>query len=111
MNKNIVFNKYYRNLRQNIFSDLEIAEFMKVWSNFKRLQFQYRLLLVCNKLEKIKIPIIEVPIFRFFSKFLDFMRWKVFDILWLLINGRYFQPFGLTVFCRSSRWRKNYFYG
>lgn len=99
MRKNIVFNKYYRNLRQNIFSDLEIAEFMKVWSNFKRLQFQYRLLLICNKLEKMKIPIIEFPIFRFLSKFLDFMRWKVFDILWLLINGRYFQPFGLTVFC------------
>lgn len=99
MNKNIVFNKYYRNLRQNIFSDLEIAEFMKVWSNFKRLQFQYRLLLVCNKLEKMKIPIIEVPIFRFFSKFLDFMRWKLYDLFILFINGKKFNLFGVTIFC------------
>ena len=44
MNKNIIFNKYYRNLRNNIFDKLEFNEFMEVYAKFKRLNFQYNLL-------------------------------------------------------------------
>lgn len=99
MNKNIIFNKYYRNLRNNIFDRLEFNEFMEVYSKFKRLNFQYKLLKICNNLESYDIPVIEIPILRFLSKLLDFMRWKFYDFLMLLINGRKFDLYGLTIFC------------
>lgn len=99
MSKNIIFNKYYRNLRNNIFDRLEFNEFMEVYAKFKRLNFQYKLLKICNKLESYDIPVIEIPVLRFFSKLLDFMRWKFYDILMLLINGRKFDLYGLTIFC------------
>ena len=99
MNKNIIFNKYYRNLRNNIFDKLEFNEFMEVYAKFKRLNFQYNLLKICNKLESYDIPVIEIPVLRFFSKLLDFMRWKFYDFLMLLINGRKFDLYGLTIFC------------
>ena len=99
MNKNIVFNKYYRHLRENIFDRLDFNEFMEVYSKFKKLNFQYKLLKICNKLESYDIPVIEIPVLRFFSKLLDFMRWKFYDFLMLLINGRKFDLYGLTIFC------------
>ena len=55
MSKNIIFNKYYRNLRTNIFDRLEFNEFMEVYAKFKRLNFQYKLLKICNKLESYDI--------------------------------------------------------
>lgn len=99
MKNNIVLNKYYRNLRKNVFSDVDINEFMDIWLKFKRLKFQYRLLKIAEKLESIDVKVIEIPIFRFISKFLDFIRWKVYDLLMLIINGRKFNLYGLTVFC------------
>lgn len=99
MNKNVVFNKYYRNLRTNVFDRLEFNEFMEVYAKFKRLNFQYKLLQICKKIESYDIPVIEIPILRFFSKFIDFMRWKIYDFLMLLINGRKFNLYGLTIFC------------
>lgn len=99
MNKNIVFNKYYRNLRTNVFDRLEFNEFMEVYAKFKRLNFQYKLLQICKKIESYDIPVIEIPILRFFSKFIDFIRWKIYDFLMLLINGRKFNLYGLTIFC------------
>jgi len=99
MSKNIIFNKYYRNLRTNIFDRLEFNEFMEVYAKFKRLNFQYKLLKICNKLESYDIPVIEIPVLRFFSKLLDFMRWKFYDFLMLVINGRKFDLYGLTIFC------------
>ena len=99
MSKNIIFNKYYRNLRNNIFDRLEFNEFMEVYAKFKRLNFQYKLLKICNKLEIYDIPVIEIPVLRFLSKLLDFIRWKFYDFLMLLINGRKFDLYGLTIFC------------
>lgn len=99
MNKNIVFNKYYRNLRTNVFDRLEFNEFMEVYAKFKRLNFQYKLLQICKKIESYDIPVIEIPVFRFFSKLLDFFRWKLYDLLMVIINGRKFNLYGLTIFC------------
>lgn len=99
MNKNIVFNKYYRNLRTNVFDRLEFSEFMEVYAKFKRLNFQYKLLQICKRIELYKIPVIEIPVVRFFSKLLDFFRWKLYDLLMLIINGRKFNLYGLTIFC------------
>ena len=99
MNKNVVFNKYYRNLRTNVFDRLEFNEFMEVYAKFKRLNFQYKLLQICKRIELYKIPVIEFPILRFFSKFVDFIRWEIYDFLMLLINGRKFNLYGLTIFC------------
>jgi len=104
MSKNIVFNKYYRNLRNNVFDKLEFSEFMEVHSKFKKLNFQYKLLQICKKLESYTIPVIEIPILRFLSKFLDFLRWKFYDVLMLIINGRKFDLYGLTIFCGRQRW-------
>lgn len=96
--KNIVLNKYYRNLRKNVFYDLPIEEFTEVFCKFKKLKFDYKLLQICKKLENINIPRIEIPIFRFFSMLLDLFRWLVYDILWTIINGKVFKPYGLTCF-------------
>lgn len=98
-NKNIVLNKYYKDLRENIFNKLEINEFMEVYEKFKRLSFQYRILQMANKIERINIPRIEIPIFRFLSMIVDFIRWKIYDLLLLIINGRLFEEYGLTIYC------------
>ena len=42
MSKNIVFNKYYKKLRNNVFNDIDINEFMEIWTKFKRLKFQMK---------------------------------------------------------------------
>ena len=97
-NKNITLNKYYRHLRNDVFQNLSIEEFSEVFEKFKKLKFDYKLLQICNKIEKIKIPRIEVPIFRFISMFVDFIRWLVYDLLWTIINGKIFKPYGLTCF-------------
>lgn len=68
MKNNIVFNKYYRNLRENVFNKLEIQEFLEVYTKFKRLNIQYKLLRISNFLEKITIPTLDVPIIRIFYK-------------------------------------------
>lgn len=103
--KNIILNKYYRKLRKNVFQDLSIDEFMEVFKKFKKLKFDYRLLTICNYIEKIKIPRIEIPILRFLSMILDLIRWLIYDLLFTLINGKIFKPYGLTVFCgRQGRW-------
>lgn len=99
MKKNVVLNKYYRNLRNNVFEDLEITEFLEVYTKFKRLKMQYRFLQIANLLEKINIPTVEIPIFGFFIKLINFIRWKLYDLFMLLINGRQFNLFGVTIFC------------
>lgn len=102
MKKNVVLNKYYRNLRNNVFQDIDIGEFMEIWLKFKRLKIQYTLLKIAEKIERLDIRVIEIPIFRFFSKLLDFMRWKIYDLLMLCINGKTFNLYGVTCYCRSS---------
>lgn len=97
-NKNITLNKYYRHLRNDVFQNLSIEEFSEVFEKFKKLKFDYNLLQICNKIEKIHIPRIEMPILRFLSMFIDFTRWLVYDLLWTIINGRIFKPYGLTCF-------------
>lgn len=99
MKKNIVLNKYYRDLRKNVFNDLEMQEFIQVYTKYKRLKFQYRLLQITNCLEKIEIPKVEIPIFRFIFKLIDFIHWKLYDFLMLLINGRVFNLYGVTCYC------------
>lgn len=98
MSKNMVFNKYYRHLRKDIFTDLSVEDFTEVFEKFKKLKFDYKLLKICNKIERINIPRIEIPILRFFSMFLDLLRWLVYDLLWTIINGKVFKPYGLTCF-------------
>lgn len=66
--KNVVFNKYYRNLRENVFDNLEIQEFLEVYTKFKRLNIQYKLLKIANFLELVTIPTLDVPIIRLFYK-------------------------------------------
>ena len=96
--KDITLNKYYKNLRKNVFNDLPIEEFMEIFQKFKKLKFDYKLLKICNKIERINIPRIELPIFRFFSMLLDLIRWLVYDLLYTIINGKVFKPYGLTCF-------------
>ena len=108
MRKNIIFNKYYRNLRTNVFDTLEFNEFMEVYSKFKKLNFQYKLLKICNKLESYNLPVIQIPLLKFFTKLLDFMRWKFYDFLMSLINGKLFNLYGVTCYCGRQRWGKNY---
>lgn len=95
----IVLNKYYRYFRQTVFSDLELSEYLEVFSKFKRLNFQFHCLKIAKFIEKLSIPLIEFPILRFFLKLLDFIRWKIYDFFIFLIQGTRFNHFGLTIFC------------
>lgn len=99
MRKNITLNKYYKNFRNNVFNNLEIAEFMEVYIKDKKLKTQYKLLQICYFLEKIKIIRIEIPLLKFFTMLIDFIRWKIYDFIISLINGRTFNLYGVTCFC------------
>jgi len=106
MKKNIIFNKYYRYLRNNVFQDLEISEFIEVYTKFKRLSVQYKLLRFANFLERLNIPKVEVFLFRFIFKLIDFIRWKIYDLCILLINGRTFNLFGVkALICTNIHYR------
>lgn len=103
-NKDMTLNKYYKNLRKNVFNDLSIEEFSEVFIKFKKLKFDYRLLQICNKIERLNIPRIEIPFLRFFSMLIDLIRWLVYDLFWTIINGKVFKPYGLTCFVGRQRW-------
>lgn len=109
--KDITINKYYKHLRKNVYEDIPIEEFMEVFTKFKKLKFDYKLLQICKKIERIKIPRIEFPILRFFSMLLDLIRWLVYDLLWAIINGKVFKPYGLTCFVGRQGGRKDYKHG
>ena len=111
MKKNIIFNKYYRHLRKNVFADVEMPEFLQIFNKFLRLSRQYRLLQFAEFLEKIHIPKSEIPFIRFIFMFLDFLRWKIYDLCLTIINGKIFKPYRLDRILWSSRWGKNYIYG
>lgn len=90
--------KEYEKIRNN-FSELNEFEFSYVLENYKRLKFQYRCLQICNKLEKINIHKSEVFLLKFFFKLVDFIRWKFYDLFYLLIIGKKFNLYGVTCFC------------
>lgn len=93
-----IYNKYYRRLRQeNI--NMEIKDFMELWSKYKRLNVQYKILCVANFFESININTIEIPVLRFLSMLIDFMRWEIYDLLLSIINGRTFNLYGVSCFC------------
>lgn len=93
-----IYNKYYRKLREeNI--NLEIKDFMQLWSNYKRLTIQYKILKGANFLEKLKVPLIQFPILRFLSMLIDFIRWELYDLLLSIINGRKFNLYGVSCYC------------
>lgn len=81
------------------FGILTIEDTEKVIDNWKRLEKQYKLLQIAKKIEEINIPVINIIFFRFLSMFFDFIRWKIYDLIILLINGRKFNLYGVTCFC------------
>lgn len=93
-----VFNKYYKGLR-SYFAKLEMKEFAEIWQKFCRLSMQYKFLKMANFLEKINIKKSEIPILKFITMLLDLIRWKIYDLLMLLINGRTFNLYGVTCYC------------
>jgi len=72
---------------------------MQVWTNYKRLNIQYKLLKLATVLERIEIPKIEIPLLRFISMLIDFLHWKAYDLIIALINGRAFNLYGVTCYC------------
>lgn len=101
-----IFNKYYRNLR-SYFSDIEMKEFMEIWNKFTRLHMQYEFLKIANFFERLNIKIIDLPILKFMIMFIDFLRWKIYDFLLALINGRKFNLYGVTCYCGRQRFWKD----
>lgn len=91
--------KYYKKLKNDIFPDLDLKEYIEVYSKFTKLKTQYKMLRIAQFLEKKIIYKIDIPILGFIMKLLDFSRWKIYDFIMLLINGRQFNLFGVTIFC------------
>lgn len=90
-------NKY--DVVRDEFYDLNEFEFSYVWDNYKRLSKQYKFFCVAKYLRNKDIKYIHFPIFHFLSKLCDFIRWKLVDFCYLLINGKQFNLFGVTMFC------------
>lgn len=101
-----IYNKYYRNLRE-YFQELEMKEFIEIWNKFSKLSLQYKFLKIANLFERLNIKTIDVPILKFITMFIDFTRWKIYDFFLFLINGRKFNLYGVTCFCRKTRLRKD----
>lgn len=100
-----IFNKYYRHLRVNVFPNISSSEFVNVYKNYKRLSFQFKLLNICEFLENLKIPRIEIPILRFIFMIFDFLRYKLYDLLMSFCINNCFNLYGVTCFCgRQRRW-------
>lgn len=96
--KNLL-NKGYRNLHNNVFPNLDFPEFIEIYKHYVRLSKEYHLLRFCTFLEHINIPKIEIVIFRFLSMLFDLLRWKLYDFLMSLINGRKFDLYGVSCYC------------
>lgn len=94
--------KDYKHLRTNVFSNLDMPEFLEVYARYRKLSFQYRLLKFADKLEKINIRKSNIPILRFITMCIDLFRWCIYDICLTIINGKIFKPYGLTVYCRKA---------
>ena len=92
------FMREYEILREK-FIDLNEFEFSYVWDNYRRLKRHYKIIKTCQFLERIKIPIVKIPIFNFFFKVIDFLRYVIHDCLMAIVNGKQFKFYGLTVFC------------
>ena len=84
---------------RDMFFDLNEFEFSFVWDNYKRLSKQYKILCVAKYFRNKDIKYIHFHIFHFLSKLCDFIRWKLVDFCYLLINGKQFNLFGVTMFC------------
>ena len=75
---------------------------------YKKLSFQYKLLKIATLLENLKIPLIEIPILKFITMFIDFIRWKIYDLLIAIIKGKTFNLYGVTCYCGRQRlWKNN----
>lgn len=108
MKKNVVLNKYYRNLKENVFSDLELKEFMDIYAKYKKLNIQYKFLKVALFLEHLNILKFNIPIVKFIFMLIDFIRWKIHDLIIAIINGKTFNLYGVTVYCgRQRKWKDN----
>lgn len=82
-----------------LFDYLDDLDFIDVYDNYRHLKMQYRFYLIYNFLASKELKIIHFPILHFFSKFIDFMRWKIADLFYFLINGKQFNLFGVSIFC------------
>ena len=84
---------------RDIFRDLDDLDFLDVWDNYKLLRLQYKFYKFYNFLANKNLYIINFPILHFLTKFLDFIRWKICDFFKLLITGKQFNLFGVSIFC------------
>lgn len=82
-----------------LFDDLDELDFIDLYEKYKRLKMQYRLYEFYNYLASKEIKIFSFPILHFLSKFVDFLRWKFCDFVYMFINGKEFNLFGVTIFC------------
>lgn len=97
--ENLLFKSFeYKHLRLQ-YPEYEEFHFLDIWDLHKKFKRQLRIFKLAQKIEKIKIPLIDIFLIRFFCKLLDFFHWKLYDFLILLISGRKFELFGVTVFC------------
>ena len=99
MKHEILKDKELMKIRQNIIEQLTEDETIEICEKYKKLKKQYMLLKISKKFERIKIPKIDIIFLRFITMFLDFIHWKIYDLIILLIQGKKFNFYGVTCFC------------
>lgn len=97
--ENLRFKSYeYKNLRKQ-YSNYEEFHFLDIWELHKKFKRHNKIFKLASKIENINMPYIDIFLIRFFCKLFDFLRWKFYDFLILLIQGYQFNLFGVTCYC------------
>lgn len=84
---------------RDIFRDLDDLDFLDVWDIYIHLRLQYKFYKIYNFFANKNVYIIDFPILHLLTKFIDFFRWKICDFFKLLITGKQFNLFGVSIFC------------
>lgn len=98
MKHNFCKKKEYVKLRLE-YSGMELEEFEEIADKYHRLKIQFYAYKFADKLASFNIPKIEIIFLRFLSMLIDFIRWKIYDIIILLIEGKKFSLYGVSCYC------------
>lgn len=99
MKHELLKNKELMKIRKDITKFLTEEETEEICDKYLNLKKQYKLLQIAKRLEHVKIPKIDIFFLRFITMFLDFLHWKIYDFIILLIEGKKFNFYGVTCFC------------
>lgn len=99
MRRDLMNDRDFKKVRLDIYTDFSEEDCQELYSKLIKLRRQYKLFKISKFIENIYIPVINIFFIHFIFMLLDFLRWKFYDLLIFLINGKKFNFFGVSCFC------------